>query len=45
VELPNYWRKKWLKEGKLEVEGQVILVLPTVGEDINPNKPLKQCDS
>jgi hypothetical protein len=42
VELQNYWRKKWLKESKLEIEGQAILILSADGEDINPRDPLKQ---
>jgi hypothetical protein len=42
VELPNYWRKKWLKAGSLEADGQKISIFSTDGEDINPGKPLKQ---
>jgi hypothetical protein len=42
VELPHYWRKKWLREGKLEAENQVIQVLPTEGVGVNPGQALKQ---
>jgi hypothetical protein len=42
VELPKYWRKKWLKDGKLEADGQEILVLPAKGDDVNLGQALKQ---
>jgi hypothetical protein len=33
---------KWLREGKLEANGQEVQVLPAEGEDVNPGQPLKQ---